>query len=214
MKAFLGNELEPISYLIYAMALLLYISHAKLLRFKVLFWYYLCAALMLYAGIVYSDNNNWTYNILFLVNICLASWYYHLLANSRPKQTIAVVGFAVNVIVFAYRDLFQNLFNQYNSNVYGISFITIVLYSLLYLHQLIADVREGNLLLNFDFWLICGYLLYFLGSFVIVLYYNEKTFFKDRRNMWCLHNMILFICSLVTLWASVFIIKKTRVNHA
>ena len=134
------------------------------------------------------------------------------LFDTKTKKRLTVVCALFNTIIFIYVNIVRLKYAEYNDDVYGISFITIVLYSLLYLHQLLINMKEESLLLNFNFWLVCGYLLYFLGAFFIVLYYDH---FKNynRGNMWQIHNIILFICSAVTLIASLQISKKNNLHH-
>jgi len=213
VRAFLVNELEPVAYLIYVLAVFLQFKCTRSFRYKVLSIYYALCAVVLYAGIAFSDNNYWTYNLLFFVNILVLSWYYLRLFDDKTKKNIAVVLGVLNAIVFIYINVIRHKYNEYNDDVYGISFITIVLYSLLYLHQLLINMKEESLLLNFDFWLVCGYLLYFLGSFVIVCNYSNSTGYFTRGDLWIMNNIILFICSAITLLISLQIFKKNNLHH-
>lgn len=210
MRFLLCNELEPIAYLIYMAAIALYYKHYKLFRHKVLFFYSAGAAIMLYAGILVSVNNNWSYNLLFFINICVSSWYFYGMLKPNTKQRVVLICWLLNTLLFGYVNIAEGRYNSYNSYTYGVSYITIVVYSLLYLHQLLTDVGEENLLLNFDFWMVCGYLFYFLGSFIIILYYDDKIYTKQRGNMWAMHNLILFICSVITLYVSLRILNKSK----
>lgn len=212
MRSFLCNELEPLAYLIYLIAVLLYYLQFKFVRHQVLAIYYAIAALVLYAGIaITSIDNNWTYNVVFLVNICVFSWYFWQLLYSRRKKNIILICLLVNICIFIYSDIIRLNFNTYfNSLAYGTTFMCIIVYTLLYLHQVLADVKEENLLMNFDFWLICGYLMYYLGSFVVVIYYQNAAVGK-RANIWAIQNILLFICSVVMLVISRRIIKKQKI---
>ena len=213
MRSFLCNELEPFSYLIYALAFLLQLKHDKSNGYKVLFVYYILSAVIIYIGIVYFDNNTWTYNVLFFANILVLSWYYQKLFDDKRKKMLAVICTIFNLVIFAYVNIIALHYDKYNADVYGISFITIVLYTLLYLHQLLINMKEESLLLNFDFWLTCGYLLYFLGAFFIIIYYDHNKNYYTRGDMWQMHNVILFICSAVTFFTSLQIYKKNNLHH-
>lgn len=213
MRSFLCNGLEPFSYLIYVLALLLQVRHNRSIGYKVLSVYYMGCAVLLYIGIVYYDNNDWTYNLVFFANILVLSWYYLKLFDTKTKKRLTIACALFNTIIFIYVNIVRLKYAEYNDDVYGISFITIVLYSLLYLHQLLINMKEESLLLNFNFWLVCGYLLYFLGAFFIVLYYDHFKNYLNRGNMWQIHNIILFICSAVTLIASLQISKKNNLHH-
>ncbi len=214
MRSFLINELEPVAYLIYMLAVLLQLKHQRSFRHKVLAVYYATGALVVYIGLVFSENNFWTYNVLFFANILAQSRYYLTLFESKTKKKIIIACCIFNTILFIYINIISFKYNDYNNYVYAISFITIVLYSLLYLHQLLINLKEESLLLNFDFWLVCGYLLYFLGSFIIILYYNYYTSNKIARgDLWAMHNTILFICAAFTMFISLQILKKNTLQH-
>ncbi|TKK64273.1 hypothetical protein FC093_22860 [Ilyomonas limi] len=219
MRSFLINELEPIAYATYMIALLLQFNQYKHERHWVLFLYYFFAATVLYAGIVLTEDgytnlfpknskwhiltegNNWSYNLLYIVNIFVFSWFFYILLHDKLKKRMVAVCCVCNVVLFTYVDIvFRKFFSDFNSTIYGLVFLTIVLYTLLYLHQLLRDIKEENLLADFDFWLICGYVLYYLGSFVIVIYYQNAGE-HQRGNIWAMHNIILFICSLMLLTA-------------
>src|ERR1700712_3036571 len=77
LRAFLKDHLELVDYLIYTILLFLSFRKSRLVRYKVLFYYYLAAtALLLEASIFYNMDNNWNYNLLFLVTIIVFSWYF------------------------------------------------------------------------------------------------------------------------------------------
>ena len=214
MRSFICNELEPLAYLIYLVAVLLCYHRFKLLKHKVLLFYYAGTTITMYAGIVITTYlNNWSYNLVYFASICVFSWYFRQLLHSRQKQIIVTICFIINVLIFIYFDIIQHTFySRFNSLVYGVAFITIVLYTLLYLHQTMTDVKEENLLMNFDFWLVCLYLMYFLGSFVVVIYYERANIY-ERAYMWAMSNVILFICAVIIFTASLRIIKKQQVIY-
>ncbi len=213
MRHFICNELEPVAYLIYMAALFFAYSHNKQMRHKILLLFYAAAAMLLFSGLlVKSVLNNWSYNLLFLVNICVFSYYFGSLLQSRKKKNVVVACCIINILLLVYFDVSGNLFTDFNGYAYGVSFITIVVYALFYFHQLLENVTEENLLLNFDFWLVCGYLFYFLGTFFIVIYY-ENVGLMQKANVWGIQNGILFICSIIMLLAYLRIDKKYRLLH-
>jgi len=213
LRSFLNNELEPVAYLIYMLAVFLQFSRSKFFRYKVLYFFYTGCALLLYTGILFSEVNNWSYNLLFFANLIVSSWYYFTLADNRKEKSVIKYCCAFNILLFFYINVIEGRYNEYNNYVYAISFITMVVYSLLYLYRLMINMREESLLLNFDFWLICGYFLYFFGSFIIVLYYDNTAFKDDRGNLWQTHNIILFACAITTFIASFHIFKKDTLRN-
>jgi hypothetical protein len=213
VRSFLCNELEPFSYLIYVLALLLQLRHERSIGYKVLSVYYMLYATIIYIGIAYFESNTWTYNLLFFGDVLILSWYYQKLFDTKIKKRLTITCALFNTIIFVYINIISLQYSEYNDDIYGISFITIVLYALLYLHQLLINIKEESLLLNFNFWLVCGYLLYFLGAFFIILYYDHFKNYLTRGDMWQIHNIILFICSAVTFIASLQISKKNNLQH-
>jgi hypothetical protein len=213
VRSFLCNELEPFSYLIYVLALLLQLRHERSIGYKVLCVYYMLCATIIYIGIAYFESNTWTYNLLFFADVLILSWYYQKLFDTKIKKRLTIACALFNTIIFVYINIIGLQYTEYNDDIYGISFITIVLYSLLYLHQLLITIKEESLLLNFNFWLVCGYLLYFLGAFFIILYYDHFQNYLTRGDMWQIHNIILFICSAVTFIASLQISKKNNLHY-
>jgi hypothetical protein len=211
VRSIISNELEPFAYLIYMVALLLYYRQFRLNRYTILIIYYAGAAMVLYAGIfITSYLNEWTYNLVYLANICVFSWYFWQLLPVLRKRQIILFCLFINISLFIYFDIVSAAFyTNFNGFVYGITFISIVVYTLLYLHQILADIKEENLLMNFDFWLVCGYLLHFLGSFVVVIYY-ELVDIYNKAAIWAIQNIILFICALITLIATLKISYKQK----
>jgi uncharacterized membrane protein len=105
----------------------------------------------------------------------------------------------INLVDFAYFNFpLIHFLNRYNTYQYAISFITIIMYCLLHFYHALDNVSNEDLLMSFNFWLSCGYLIYFLGAFVFVLYYDGATS-RQRGNMWGAQNAILTFSSLVTL---------------
>ena len=93
-------------------------------------------------------------------------------------------------------------FHLFDSVGYSIVSFSVVLYVIMYFHQLLSNVTDENLFHDFNFWLGSGYLIYFLGSFIIFLTYHYftnrilATYTQEERqlltNLWGLHNCLLF----------------------
>jgi len=229
VEYFLKNDLEPVAYLVYMVVLFLQFNQRKAIRHWVLSVYSLFAAVSIYVGIILTENeykklvpqnsiwhflteqNNWTYSLVYIINACVFSWLFYTLLRGKIRRIIIIACCLVNVIFFIYTDIISNLFlSAFNSAVYGLTFLTIILYTLLYLYELLTNIKEENLLEDFDFWLICGYLLYYLGSFVIVIYYQNADP-PERGSIWSMNNIILFICSLILLVAYFKIPKNKKI---
>ena len=171
---------------------------------KVLFIYYLFATILafiayyIYVYMPADVDNNWVYNILYFITICILSYYFYHVLNNKIKKNIVIFLFIVNLILFMVFDIVLHRFYVFNEYVYAICFLSIVVYSLFYFDQLLRNVTELNILFQFDFWLISGYLLYFLGCFFIILYYLTIPV-TERGPTWALQNIILLLSSVITL---------------
>jgi hypothetical protein len=205
LETFLKTFLEPFSYFIYAVVFFLKLLNDSTYEEKVLFVYYLCATTLSLAAswvVVFTPEtvmNNWLYNVLYFVNICVLSFYFYRLIHTRLKKNIIIFLCIVNVVIFIIYDVvLGRFFSDYNQHVYSISFLSIVIYALFYFDQLLRNVSEINILHRFSFWLISGYLLYFLGCFFIILFYTTIPVLQ-RGFMWSLQNIILFVSSLIIL---------------
>jgi hypothetical protein len=166
LETFLKTFLEPFSYFIYAVVFFLRLLNDSTNEEKVLFVYYLCATIVSLGAslvVVYTPAsvlNNWLYNILYFINICILSFYFYRVIHTRIKKNIILFLCIANVLIFiTYDVLLGRFFSDYNQHVYSISFLSIVIYALFYYDQLLRNVSEINILNRFSFWLISGYLL-------------------------------------------------------
>ena len=205
LESFLKNFLEPFSYLIYACVLFIKLRRDRTFEKKVLFVYYICATLLLLVAsflVIYTAediDNNWLYNIFYLITICILSYYFYQILNNRTKKYVVTFLLVINLVLFIVYDIMlKHFYKEYNAYVVAICFLSIVVYALLYFDQLLRNVSELNILYKFDFWLVSGYLFYFLGCFFIILFYQSAAI-EQRGNVWTLQNVILFLSSLITL---------------
>jgi hypothetical protein len=199
------NFLEPFSYFIYAAIFFLKLKDEKNIEANVLFWYYLVAAILLtYANfLIVTDradiDNNWMYNLVYFMTISTLSWYFYRLLPARQKKSFVIGAFILNALIFVVYDLILgHLIRSYNNYVYAICFICIVVYSFMYFNHLLNHVTGSSILNNFNFWLVSGYLLYFLGAFIVVLLYRTVNY-NDLNTVWTFQSIILFLSALITL---------------
>jgi hypothetical protein len=216
LESFFKNFLEPFSYLIYAAVLFVKFSRDKTFEKKVLFVYYLCATLLLSVAsflVIYTAediDNVWLYNIFYLITICVLSYYFYHILNNKTKKHVVIFLLFINLILsIIYDIILRHFFNEFNGYIFAICFLSIVVYALLYFDQLLRNVNELNILYEFNFWLVSGYLLYFLGCFFIILYY-ESAAISQRGNIWALQNVIIFLSSLVTLTGYLWIDSRKK----
>ncbi len=208
MKDFFKDFLEPLSYLMYAVLVFLIKSRQKSTERTVLFFYYLFATLILFVACCLSENNL-LYNIFFFISSCTFPYYFHAILIKRNNKNTVVILFVINVLLFIYYDVLLKQLMYENNYVRAFCFFSVVIYSLLYFFETITNVNEINILHQFDFWLVSGYLIYFLGCFCIIVYYKYPTP-EERAVFWTVQNSILFTSSIITLTGVVWLINHKK----
>ena len=204
MSGLINKFLEPFSYLIYSITLVISLHYQRSFNKTLLFLYYIFStAVVFYASLLayYKTlgDNNWIYNLFFLVTIVVLSWYFHRVLFGRGKKKVVKILLVVNILVFVwYNIVLKKFYGYYNNQVIAFCFLSVVAYSFLYFHQLINNVNEQSILLDFNFWLISGYLLYFLGAFFVILFYQNAAV-SQRGFVWGLQSFILFLSAVITL---------------
>lgn len=220
MESFLKNFLEPFSYLIYAVALGLEFKRNKLTREKVLFIYYLFATLiMCYASIISLTYgyNNWLYDIHYSVSIIVFTYYFlNILDNSQNKITVKIL-FTLALLIFILTKIFSTT-QYFNSIGTAFFFLSVLICSFLFFRELLSKINEKNILLSFDLWLVSGYILYFLGSFFIILsydYFSGKFNYEEQLilgDLWSIQNCLLFIASIISLGSHTWITYQNKLR--
>lgn len=214
---FISNLLEPISYGLCGLSLLFYIQRSKQQKWKILLVYYFIAV-VLQLKAAYSDTNIGIYSLLSSVTcLSLGAYFYDTLIASWKRRLVILLG----AIQIGYNIVVNVLFSGaqvFDSTAYVILSSGIVLMAFLYMHQMLTNVTEEPLSLNFDFWFVSSQLFYHLGSFLIFLtygYLTQKILTSDLYSyenriylsqLWRVHNVLLFLSSLFIsvgiLWTS------------
>lgn len=218
MLFFLKSFLEPFSYLIYAIALGLEYKKNKLMREKVLFIYYLFAAIIIcYAtviGLAYSDNN-WLYNIHYLVSTLIFAYYFRSILTKKSGRLTVIFLFLLVLLIFLITNIvFKNKY--FNSISTAVFFLSVLVCSFMFFQELLNNMTEKSILFNFDMWLVSGYILYFLGSFFIILsydYFSNKFNYHQQLilgDLWAIQNSLLFIASIIALGSHIWITYQNK----
>jgi hypothetical protein len=215
MRQVFVHFLEPLSYLVYVIAFLVIIRKRRdRLKMFLLGYYVVATALILTASMLsYKKtwgDNNWLYNIFFLLTIVTLSLYFHQLLTTPFKKLFVKGALVVNLLLFLIFDIaLGQFFFHYNNYVIAVCYLSIVGYTFLYFHQVITNVTDLAIVHHFNFWLVTGYLVYFLGAFFIVLFYNNVG--RELRGfVWGLQNIILLLSALLTLYGAIYLTKKQR----
>jgi hypothetical protein len=208
MLSFLRNFLEPFSYLIYTVACLMAYIETKSLNKKVLLIFNSIATLLLtyacYIALDYDGDNNWLYNIHYFTSAIALGYYFSSVLQKGVGRIISLLLFftAVVNLLITYTNITGTFFNSYGTSFL---FLCVIVSVFIFFYQLLNNVTEKSIFQNFDFWLISGFLLYFLGSFFIVLtykYFTSKLAAEQRFNLadlWAIHNVLLFIGAFTAL---------------
>lgn len=211
MRHFFKDILEPISYLIYAIAIFVNLLFSKSTRRKVLFVYYLVSTVAILVA-CYTTRvhvNRIIYNLYFLVTIICFSYYFYYSMENHFKRNIIKGLLIVNAILFVASVFRSNHFLEINNYGYAIIYLSIVIYALFYFENVISNVSERNLLHQFDFYLTSSYLLYYLSCFFIIFFYDNVPI-NQRALLWSLQNAILFLSSALTMSGSLWIYYQNR----
>jgi len=220
LKYFISYLLEPISYLVLALSVAFHAwKTSENLKSKVLAGYFSITTLLIAMTLLLPRDvsNIAVYDIVcLLTSICLSVYFFYSLIMPWKKMVTLFLCvtqislFILNNIVFKSAPLFDSM-------SYVILSICIVIMIFMYLHQILSNVTEEALSLNFDFWFVSSQLIYFLGSFIIFLTFNYLTrkilpdeLYSDENrhlltNLWGVHNVLLFLSSLLTLGSVIWI---------
>ncbi len=209
MREFLKDGLEPLCYLLYTIAVMLSIKGSSSIKKIVLACYYVVAAIVIGIACYFSPVhlNRILYNLFFFATISVFSYYFKSLVSTKTKGMLINIIFCINLGAFAYLSLVTRHLTEINNYYYGITYLSIVVYAFLYFEDLLKNVNELSILHRFDFWLVAGYLLYFLSCFFIIFLYDNFDV-ELRANLWTIHNTILFISTVSTLLASIWIRQR------
>jgi hypothetical protein len=157
------------------------------------------------------------YDLMFLLtSVSLGVYFYSTLLSLRKKLitiwicSTEVIYYVLNNIVFKSSPLFD-------STGYAILSTGIVIMIFMYMHQILTNVSDESLWLNFEFWFVASLMIYFLGSFIIFLTFNyltrkilpDELYSLENRHLldavWGVHNVLLFLGSLLTLGSVLWI---------
>jgi hypothetical protein len=222
LKYIVSSILEPVSYLLFFIAILIYLKYKISSRkHKVLVIYFLIGFLLL-LGILWVDPNNYLYRYLYLLTGIFFSIYFFLLFESFYNRWLTLLLGVLTILYFLYEQYSFDGVQLFPSMGYVIVSTIIIFMIFIYFYQLMTHVNGESLSLNFDFWFICCQLAYHLGAFGIFLTYNKLTekilptehFSNANRSLmtylWGAHNVLLFIASLGTWVGVLWILYQTK----
>jgi len=172
---------------------------------------------------VFRGPNIFVYNIMYVFNaLALGQYFYSLLIGNKKRRmvillvTVPLIYYIINNVVFGGEEVFDSL-------GYVFSSIAIVIMIFVFFSQILANVSEERLSMNFNFWYVASQLIYQLGAFIVFLTFNYLTkkiltadYSRENRavltKLWGLHNVLLFLSALLTIFGVIWISfhKKSR----
>jgi hypothetical protein len=217
LEHFFFNLLEPVGYGLYFLLILVLIRFDKRPKWRALLIYYFVASLLMWKA-AYAYPNLAIYSLLCLLSsIGLGTFFYYTFKASSKKRI--VIFFIFLQTCYYLIEIFRaEPPKAFDSLGFVILSVGIVVMSFLFMHQILTNVTEEPLSLNFDFWFVSSQFFYYLGSFFIFLTYGYLTkklisspeYSKQNifyiRQLWVAHNVLLFLSALMIagslLWIS------------
>ncbi len=214
---FFRNLLEPFSF---GLCFLFFLYHSwknNKVKWRVLPVYYFLATLLMVKA-AYSNPNIEIYSLLSLItSICLGAYFYYTLFLPWKKKLVIMLCMVQSTYYIIGNFIFSPP-KILDSTGYVILSISIVVMAFMYMHQILTNVTDEPLSWNLDFWFVSSQLVYYLGSFFIFLTYGYLTqkimpsglySYENRiyiTQLWGIHNVLLFLSSLIIsagiLWIS------------
>jgi hypothetical protein len=220
LRYFVAHLLEPISYFIYSIALVYWTSKDKRGIIKIISGYYFIAGLFMVKATLTlgtGKTNIQVYSLLCVISsFGLGSYFYSILL-SWWHRVFVLIFCVLNGAYYIFNNLIQEGQPVFDSMAYVILSSTLVIPMFMFMHQLLSQVKEEPLSMNFDFWFVSSQFLYFVSSFAIFLtfgYMTNKVITNDvlpiytstLTRLWGVHNVLLFLSALLTsggiLWIS------------
>jgi hypothetical protein len=220
---YISVYLEPLAYLLYLIAVVIYHRRTKQRSQRWLAAYYLPATVLMgYAGYCVAQGiaNIWVYDVsLVIAAVCTSGYFYQLLLGRLKKRFI--ISLLVLFLIYAVvKKLVLQEVALFDSIGYSFFSAIVAVYVIMYFHQVLTHVTETNILRDFNFWLSAGYLIYFSGSFLIFVSYYYlttkilSTYTQQERDLltmlWGVHNILLFASAFLLLAGSLWLTYRKK----
>ena len=220
MRIVIAFILEPAAYFLFAAFIFYHSRNDRRTKNKVLYLYYFIATILMTKASLSGlngESNIEIYSFLCLITfICMGVYFYHTL-TSGWKQKVVVACCMLEAAYYLTYNVFIERESVFDSIGHVLLSLGMMLMVFLFMHQVFANVKDELLSLNFDFWFVCSQMVYHLGAFAIFLTYNyltkkilaEELYSAENRilvtKVWGVHNVLLFLSSLITASSVVWI---------
>jgi hypothetical protein len=224
LRYFIAFTLEWFCYLVYFLAMLLWIRIDRRGILKVMAGYYVISSLIL-IGITLArgtaEGNIHLYSILSVFTAFALGAYFYNLLSSKSGKIAVLICCLLNGAYYLVTNLLQNGHVVFPSMAYVLLSVSVVFLSLWFMVQLMRNVTEEPLAMNQDFWFVAAQLIYFAGAFAIFLTFeyltkkaiNGEGYVGSSRSLtwlWGIHNVLLFLSALLTLAGVLWISYRKR----
>lgn len=166
--------------------------------FEIVGWYYA----------LHHLQNHFLVNIFSYLDIVFWSYYFYQILSNKISKGIVMALFSLTLTFNIFSHLFLSQdFNRLDSFAISVSYISLIMMSILYFYQLLNSLEINDLFQYPHFWINSAVLIYFSGSFFMFIYGEYITFSADESiNQYSLINdYLLFfhrIFLAIGLWFS------------
>lgn len=223
LKNIVSYWLEGLAYASLFLAILFFIwkkdrsVHYKIVSGFLLLISTIAVSVSLQKGV----SNSLQYSLIYLLNTCCWCSFFYLIYDTKLKKILAATIAVITLSYFVHKNIVLDFDLIFDSLGQVISSVGIVILVFLFLNQILSNIKTDPLSNNFDFWMASSMLIYHLGAFGIFLTFNHFTnkildtpfYNKENRQiltyLWGVHNVLLFLASLLT-WVGVLWIVYRR----
>jgi hypothetical protein len=216
---FISFLLTPVSYALFTTGTAIYSRRfSGELKYKILMAYFFVAFIFALKALVQETSGLEIYNRLCIVtSIGLSFYFFQLMSTSSQKRIVVLLALVQIVYHVLSNFILADTTSIFDSMAYVILSTGMVVMIFLYVVQLLNNVTDEPLSMSFDFWFVAGQLIYFLGSFLIFLTFDYLTRkispshqLTDSHQLmlvwlWGVHNVLLFLSSLLTVGSVLWI---------
>jgi hypothetical protein len=151
----------------------------------------------------FSPSNMWIYNGFTIIRMLFYSWFFYLILTDQKVKKLLLV---VTIISFVTAVLNYALIQTpHYVNTYSIILTNglIILLTLAFFHQLLADSQVIKLQRHPGVWIALGSLLYYSGSLPFFIFFNyllshHYTLAQSYLYINDVLNIIMYSCFIIT----------------
>ena len=213
--------LEPVSYAIYLFGLVYYYNKYNSSKTYLVMIIFFVIMIALQVWILSAmEGNLHIYNVFYVVNSAAFSYFFYQLLPGKTGKRVAIGSGVVTLFYFLF-NLIVLRETYFDSMGYAVASLGIIILVFLYYYSRMKNLTEKARTMDFNFWLASSQLIYHLGSFFIFLSLNMFTrnflagnnSYENQRiltSLWGVHNVLLFLSSLLTWYGILWIAFRMK----